>query len=161
MNKKIISISAGIIVIGVGIVWGVSWNKNGQVEQVNTQKTMEKQDIRTQPANTNQTIPTQTAGEGQQPAASRTKEFTISGQNFSFAPSSISVKKGDTVKIIFKNTNGFHDLKIDAFKAATKKIQGGSEETIQFIADKTGTFEYYCSVGSHRAMGMKGALTVE
>jgi plastocyanin len=29
------------------------------------------------------------------------------------------------------------------------------------VADKKGTFEYYCSVGQHRALGMKGKLVVE
>lgn len=89
------------------------------------------------------------------------KEFTVTGSNFSFVPNMISVKKGDVVKINFKNAQGFHDLRIDEFKASTKQIKTGEEETISFIADKTGSFEYYCSVGSHRAMGMKGTLKVE
>jgi plastocyanin len=89
------------------------------------------------------------------------KEFTVDGSNFKFAPATMSVKKGDTVKITFRNTGGFHDLKIDEFKVATKQIQGGASEVITFVADKAGTFEYYCSVGNHRAMGMKGTLTVQ
>ena len=91
---------------------------------------------------------------------SAVKEFTVKGSNFAFDPKTMTVKKGDTVKIIFQNTGGFHDFKIDEFKVATKQIQGGNSETVQFVADKAGTFEYYCSVGSHRAMGMKGTLTV-
>ncbi|MDQ5952387.1 MAG: plastocyanin, partial [Patescibacteria group bacterium] len=71
-----------------------------------------------------------------------------------------TVQKGDTVRIIFKNEDGFHDLKIDEFNVATKQIQGGAEETVEFVADKAGTFEYYCSVGKHRDMGMKGTITV-
>ena len=94
-------------------------------------------------------------------ATSTVKSFTVSGKNFSFSPSTMSVKKGDTVKIIFKNTSGFHDLRIDEFNVATKQIEAGKEDTVQFVADKTGTFEYYCSVGNHRAMGMKGTLTVQ
>jgi len=89
------------------------------------------------------------------------KEFTISGKNFSFAPSAITVNKGDKVKITFQSSAGFHDFVIDEFGAATKQLTSPAEETIEFIADKTGTFEYYCSVGSHRAMGMKGTLTVK
>lgn len=89
------------------------------------------------------------------------KEFTVNGDNFKFAPNNISVNKGDTVTIHFKNTGGFHDLKIDEFNVATKQIQSGAEETITFVADKAGTFEYYCSVGSNRSMGMKGTLTVK
>ncbi len=88
------------------------------------------------------------------------KEFTIEGSNFAFVPSSITVNKGDKVKITFKNTQGFHDFVVDEFGAATKQGQAPFDEVIEFIADKTGSFEYYCSVGSHRSMGMKGTLTV-
>lgn len=89
------------------------------------------------------------------------KEFTVTGQNFLFSPSTLTVKKGDKVKIIFKSAGGFHDFRIDEFNAATKKINGGQEDTVEFIAAKTGSFEYYCSVGEHRKMGMKGTLVVE
>ncbi len=88
------------------------------------------------------------------------KEFTVTGQNFSFAPNTLTVKKGDQVKITFKNADGFHDFRIDEFNVASKRIRGGDSDTVEFTADKVGSFEYYCSVGSHRAMGMKGTLTV-
>ncbi len=93
--------------------------------------------------------------------ASAVKEFTVTGSNFSFSPNAIKVKKGDKVKITFKNAGGFHDLKIDEFGVATSKIQDGTQETVEFTVDKTGAFEYYCSVESHRQMGMKGTLIVE
>ena len=91
---------------------------------------------------------------------STTKSFTVDGDNFKFLPNAMTVKKGDTVKITFKNTGGVHDLKIDEFGVATAKLAGGQEETVTFVADKAGTFEYYCSIGNHRQMGMKGTLTV-
>ncbi len=88
------------------------------------------------------------------------KTFTVTGDNFKFLPAAMTVKKGETVKIVFKNANGVHDFKIDEFNVATSKLQSGQEETVTFVADKTGAFEYYCSVGTHRQMGMKGTLTV-
>ncbi len=93
-------------------------------------------------------------------ASAAVKTFTVEGKNFSFSPAAITVKKGDTVKIIFKNSGGTHDWVLDEFNAKTQKIGSGESETIEFVADKAGTFEYYCSVGNHRAMGMKGTLTV-
>lgn len=90
-----------------------------------------------------------------------TKSFTVVGTDFDFDLKEIKVKKGDKVKITFKNSAGFHDWKIDEFNLATKKLQAGQEDAVEFIADKAGTFEYYCSVGSHRAKGMKGSLIVE
>ena len=73
----------------------------------------------------------------------------------------IKVKKGDTVRIVIKNEEGVHDWKVDEFNAQTEKLQAGQTETIEFVADKTGVFEYYCSMGTHRQMGMKGNLIVE
>ncbi len=88
------------------------------------------------------------------------KSFTITGSNFAFAPKQITVKKGDTVKITFVNSEGMHDLKIDEFNATTKRLGTGQKETIMFVANKAGSFQYYCSVGEHRSMGMWGTLTV-
>lgn len=93
--------------------------------------------------------------------ASETKTFTVTGRGFSFSPKEMRVKKGDKVKIIFTNAEGFHDFVIDEFNVRTAKISSGKSETIEFTANKAGTFEYYCSVGNHRAMGMKGSLIVE
>lgn len=90
-----------------------------------------------------------------------TKEFTVTGSNFKFDMSEIKVKKGDTVKVNFKNESGFHDFVIDEFNVKTKQANGPSEETVTFVADKAGTYEFYCSVGKHREMGMKGNFIVE
>lgn len=87
--------------------------------------------------------------------------FNIKGLDFTYDISEIKVKKGDKVTINFTNTQGFHDLKIDEFNIATKQIKTGESETVTFTADKSGTFEYYCSVGKHRQNGMWGKLIVE
>lgn len=87
--------------------------------------------------------------------------FTITASNYSFDPKQLKVKKGDTVILTFKNSEGFHDFKIDEFEVATNQIGVEEEEEVEFVADKVGTFEYYCSVGKHRQMGMVGKLIVE
>lgn len=89
------------------------------------------------------------------------KEFTVTASNFKFDTPQIKVKQGDSVKINYKNAQGFHDFVIDEFNVKAKQENGPSEQTLTFVADKKGTFEYYCSVGKHRQMGMKGALIVE
>lgn len=91
----------------------------------------------------------------------KVKTITVDGTNFSFTPSTITVKQGDTVKITVKNTGGMHDFAIDEFNVKTKVISSGSSDEVQFVANKKGQFEYYCSVGQHRQMGMKGTLIVE
>ena len=89
------------------------------------------------------------------------KEFTVEAANFSFSANEIKVSKGDTVKINFKNIEGMHNWVLDEFNAKIDPISAGKEATLQFTADKAGTFEYYCSVGNHRQLGMVGKLIVE
>lgn len=87
--------------------------------------------------------------------------FNIKGSNYSFDLKEIKVKQGQTVRIIFSNEGGMHDWVLNEFNARTPQINSGQTSTIEFVADKAGTYEYYCSVGNHRAMGMKGVLIVE
>lgn len=89
------------------------------------------------------------------------REINVTASNFTFSTSTIKVNRGDTVRIVLKNQGGSHDWVIDEFDARTKVLANGQSETIEFVADKTGSFEYYCSVGTHRQMGMKGTLIVE
>jgi plastocyanin len=153
MNKNIL---IGIIVVAI-IVLGIVYLKTSDSDRVITAPF-----ITTSPGVTTSATPTPSPTPSATPVVSGTvKEFVVEGKNFAFVPPSITVKKGDTVKITFKNTGGFHDWKIDEFHAATKRINGGEQDTVTFVADKAGTFEYYCSVGTHRQMGMKGNLIVE
>ena len=91
----------------------------------------------------------------------KTQTFNVSGSNFAFSVKEIKVKKGDTVKINFSSADGFHDWVIDAFNAHTSRVNSGQSASVEFTADQVGTFEYYCSVGSHRSLGMTGKLIVE
>lgn len=88
------------------------------------------------------------------------KEFTVEGSPFKFVPNVLTVNQGDTVKIVFKNVGGMHDFVIDELGIKTKVLQSGDSETVEFIADKKGTYQFYCSVANHKAMGMTGTLAV-
>ena len=89
------------------------------------------------------------------------KEFTVDGSSYRFSPNILSVNKGDIVRINFVNSEGKHDLKIDGYNIGTKVIDGGQSDVLEFTADKTGEFEYYCSIGEHRQMGMVGKIVVK
>ncbi len=73
----------------------------------------------------------------------------------------IKVKKGDTVRINFSSTDGFHDWVVDEFVASTERVNTGDTSSVIFVADQSGIFEYYCGVGNHRQLGMVGNLIVE
>jgi plastocyanin len=87
--------------------------------------------------------------------------FTLDSFSYGYSENEIRVKQGDTVTINLTNSAGFHDWVVDEFAAATEKINVGETTSVTFVADKAGTFEYYCSVGSHRQLGMVGNLVVE
>jgi plastocyanin len=88
------------------------------------------------------------------------KEVTITNEGYNYMPSRIRVNVGDTVRLTYENGGGFHDWVLDEFDASTRRISGGSTATIEFTADQAGTFEFYCSVGNHRAQGMVGDFVV-
>ena len=87
--------------------------------------------------------------------------INVKGSPFKFEPNEITVKKGEKVKIVFTNEKGMHDWVVDEFEARTKQINDGETDSVEFTPNKEGTFEFYCSVGNHRAMGMRGNLIVE
>lgn len=89
------------------------------------------------------------------------KEIVVEGSNYTFVPDKITVKKGEKIRIVFKSRDGFHDFRVDELNIFTALVGAGEEDFVEFTPDKTGTFEFYCSVGNHRAMGMKGTLVVE
>lgn len=88
------------------------------------------------------------------------KEFTVNGSNFAFNPKIITVNKGDTIKINFKDDEGSHNLVIKGYNVLTNVVGEGGTDSATFVADKSGSFEYYCSVDSHRDLGMTGTLVV-
>ena len=105
--------------------------------------------------------PSQAVSPSQAMTSGSVVEVSVKGQNFSFTPNKITAKKGDTVKVTFTSASSFHDFVVDGYNIQTKRVSDGQSDTIQFVADKAGTFEFYCSVGQHRQMGMKGTLVVE
>ena len=88
------------------------------------------------------------------------KEFTIIAKNWDFEPSTITVKKGDKVKIMVKSIDVPHGLALLAFNVNVY-LDPGKEQTVEFTADKVGTFTFFCNVfcgSGHSAM--RGKLIV-
>lgn len=104
--------------------------------------------------NTNTSTSTQTG------TSSQMREITVTNQGMKFIPDTLSANKGERIRVTFNNSGGTHDLKIEGYDVGTKVISAGQSESFEFTADEAGEFIYYCSVGSHREMGMWGTLTV-
>ncbi|MBI3627171.1 MAG: cupredoxin domain-containing protein [Candidatus Sungbacteria bacterium] len=165
MQKGVISVIALIILIGGGY-----WLFGGALKTGSSSSAGEITGARDMSQPGNKTAgQTQAATESTPPpttetptgsAAARQISVTVNGQNFSFSPSVINAKKGDVITVNFVNQDGFHDLRIDGYNVGTNQIASGETNSFTFTADKAGSFEYYCSVSSHRAMGMRGTLVV-
>jgi hypothetical protein len=76
---------------------------------------------------------------------------------------SITISKNNLVQIHLINEEinqpgipSKHNLNIDEFNVHTKDLGYFQTDSITFLADKTGTFDYYCSFHSD----MRGTITV-
>lgn len=151
MNKNII---IAIIVVAVLVLGAALLLKTAPSSQNQTSTTTQTETT-TAPAEATKE-PSATGS-----AKSDVREITVTGSSFKFDPSKITIKKGEKVKITFKNAGGMHNFIIDELGVETPIVESGKDATVEFTADKTGSFKYYCSVSNHRAMGMEGTLTVE
>ena len=67
------------------------------------------------------------------------------------------LRRGQNVKLTFKNLEGFHDLVFDNLPLETKQIKAGEEDIVEFTAPtKPGEYTFYCSVGNHQGYGNGG-----
>lgn len=84
-------------------------------------------------------------------------EINVNAKDFEFDKKVIHVKKGDKIKLTLKSDDGGHGFALPAFNV---DIQGNG--SAEFTADKTGTYEYHCSImcGSGHT-NMTGKLVVE
>ena len=95
----------------------------------------------------------------QEPAAG-IHEIKMTASSYEFDPAVITVKKGEKVRLIITATDRKHGIKIESYDI-DQVLNPGDPTTIEFTADKVGTFEFKCSV--YCGMGhrkMKGKLVV-
>jgi plastocyanin len=154
MNKNILIVLVVLVLLGGGLLWAGSRNQTST--QVETITTVESSPVVMDNEGTADATP-KTSGD----TGTEATTFDVEASNFKFSKKDMIVKQGDTVTVNLSVKEGFHDFTLDEFNAKTKQLGAGGTETITFIAGKTGTFEYYCSVGQHRKMGMVGKLVVE
>lgn len=90
------------------------------------------------------------------------KTINVSGDEFRFEPNTITLNKGDAVRIVFKNDGRFpHNITIPELGVASNTIATGETTTFEFTPDRTGTFEFICTVGNHADQGMRGTFIVK
>jgi cytochrome c oxidase subunit II len=121
-------------------------------------------------------IPTWSA---ESPASAEGEQvITVAAKRYEFGPSSIHVKQGTKVRLKITAQDHAHGFKISPYpEGADKsgepglvlssaqdctKVEKGQTETVEFVAQKPGTYPFRCCVvcGWHHH-AMKGELVVE
>ncbi len=89
------------------------------------------------------------------------QEFVITAKQWEFNPNTITVNEGDKVRLKITSTDVPHGFALPTFKI-NRRLEPGQEEIIEFIANKKGSFEFFCSVycgAGHK--NMRGTFIVE
>ena len=89
------------------------------------------------------------------------KTVDVVASRFKFEPAIISVVEGNRVRLRLRSVDRTHGIGIKAFRVKALIPMSAEAVTVEFVADRTGTFDItcseYCGTG-HRAM--KGRLIV-
>ncbi len=89
------------------------------------------------------------------------KEIQVIARQWQFEPSEIRVKRGERVRLRIKSVDVTHGFSLPAYNINVV-LTPGKEEIVEFVADKSGEFEFACSVqcGAGHA-GMRGKIIIE
>lgn len=89
------------------------------------------------------------------------REVEVVGDEYSFSPASITATAGEKLRVTFTNSGSLpHNFTIAELGVATKTISPGESDTVEFTVEADKTLNFYCSVGSHRQLGMEGNLEI-
>ncbi len=95
------------------------------------------------------------------PAGGQVKTIDVVASRFHFDPATIAVVQGERVRLRLRSADRGHAFAIKAFRVKALIPKIGEEVTVEFVADRAGTFEFtcaeYCGTGHGR---MKGSLVV-
>lgn len=95
------------------------------------------------------------------PTALAVKEFTLTAKKWEFNPGTITVNKGDQVRLKITSLDVVHGFTLSDFNIKLT-LNPNVTQTIEFVADKTGAFPFFCSVYCGDGHGqMRGALIVQ
>lgn len=85
----------------------------------------------------------------------------VKASKYKFEPDPIVVKLGEKVRLVLTSTDVAHGIAISEFKV-NLTIPAGKTASVEFVADKQGTFHAYCSVYCGSGHGhMHGTFIVQ
>ena len=87
-------------------------------------------------------------------------EFSVSARRYAFDPARLEVQTGHLVRITLHSEDIPHSFVVDAYRIA-KRVGAGATVTFEFLADRAGTFPFYCNLTIEEGCReMKGQLVV-
>jgi plastocyanin len=98
-----------------------------------------------------------------QPEETINNSYDITMSNFTFSPNIIEASPGETITISLTSLGGTHDFVIDELDVQSLLLGSNESQdlTITIPDNASGmTYQFYCSVGNHREMGMVGEIMV-
>lgn len=161
MNNKVLTIIIVLLILSGGIYYLSTSDNNDISEEPELDTQEQTQDISGANDTTIEFELETEIDSNEDASAPQIRTFDINSTDHRFSIREIRVNEGDTVRINFNNQVGIHDFVLDEFNVQTAILNPGQSEQIEFVANQSGTFEYYCSVGNHRQLGMVGTLIVE
>jgi heme/copper-type cytochrome/quinol oxidase subunit 2 len=101
-----------------------------------------------------------TARPNAQDKAPNRRSFALTARNYAFAPDRIDATKDDLVRITIEGRDQAHSFAIDEYRIA-RRIPPDGTTTVEFRADRTGTFAYYCNISTDpECHKMRGTLVI-
>lgn len=95
-----------------------------------------------------------------QDQAPNRREFTIRASEYRFSPDRLEVTQDDLVKLTIQSADVAYSFTIDEYRVA-RRVPAGGSTTIEFRADRAGTFSFYSSMTNDgRHASMRGELVV-
>ncbi len=166
-TKSNATMTAGIIIVVIIVaIAALMMRGNGNQAQNEAVVTVTET-----PSDTDAVLPTSTGDMDESNQAQPTGEVAeddsqvltveIEAGAFYYKPNVINAKKGQKIKIVMKSVDMMHDFVIDDLNVKMPVTKSGTTGTVEFMVEEAGTYEFYCSVGQHKAQGQIGTLIVK
>lgn len=107
-----------------------------------------------------ETPPVELPEEPTQESESNVVEIEVTAKQWEFIPNPIRVNLGDRVRLKITSVDVSHGFALPDF-GVSQRLSPGRTETVEFTADKAGSFTFFCNVvcGSGHSR-MRGTLVV-
>jgi cytochrome c oxidase subunit 2 len=88
------------------------------------------------------------------------REFTLTARNYNFSPNRVEANQDDLIKLTVQSEDVAYGFTIEEYRLS-KRIPAGGTTTIEFRADRAGTFTFYSNLSNDsRHSQMRGQLVV-